>query len=287
MYIVNLKRAMSKLTHSENRIATYLTDNYHDIKGLTSYDLAKKANVGQSTIIRFSQKLGYKSFSDMYEDLLNNNYEFDDVTVNTKEDTTVTNEKLYRGYTESLKEVLKFNPEEVFDQIVDKLFNADKIYCFGAQSTNALAKIFSNRLMEIGIDSVNSDHLFEGISRIRTMKEHDVAFFISTSGESAITLKLARFAKEKGVTVISITGLQDSTLKELSDIVLCCTESIIYTNIKWITNRSSQLFLIDSLFLNLWKRNSEAYNQKINEIDDFTRSDFGGYQLLPDDKENE
>lgn len=286
MFIVNLKRAMPTFTHSENRIATYLTDNLSAIDELSSYDLARKTGVGQSTIIRFSQKLGYKTFKDMVDDILEDDVDaLKSSYIDANEGTVETVEKLKHGYEASLSDILRYNPVDIIEAITEKIYHAEKIFCFGAQSSNFFAGLFVNRLLEIGMEAYNTEDTFRAFSIIRKMKSTDVAFFVSSSGESEVTLRLARAAKKYGITVICITGLQDSTLKSLSDYYMCSDEYIVYTSLKSVTNRCSQLFLIDCLYLNLWKKASDRFNQNIAEVDDFTRKDFGGLSLLPDDSE--
>ncbi|WP_448911125.1 MurR/RpiR family transcriptional regulator, partial [Holdemania massiliensis] len=230
-------------------------------------------------------KLGYKSYKDLYDDLIKSSLNDMDISsVSPEEDTVETNEKLYRSYDATLKEVMDYNPVQTIDIIVDRLYLAEKVFCFGAQSSNILAKLFTNRLLEIGIEAYNSEDNFVAISLLKKMKKNDVAFFVSSSGESTVTNKLARFAKQQGVTLITITGIQDNTLKRMSDYSLCCPEFIIYTNFKSITNRCSQLFLIDCIYLNLWKKDPERHNKSIRELDDITRPEFGGLPLLPDEE---
>lgn len=288
MFIVNLKRALPTFTHSENRIATYLTENMAEIDKLTSYDLAEKTGVGQSTIIRFSQKLGYKTFKDMVDDILENDRDtLKDGSIDASEGTVETIEKLNYSYQAVLGDILKYNSVNIIDEVVDKLYDAQKVFCFGAQSSNYLAALFVDRLLEIGVEAYNTPDTFTAFTTLRRMKAGDVAFFISGSGESKITLRLARLAKKYGITVICITGLQDNTLKSLSDHCLCSAECIVYTSLKSVTNRCAQLFLIDCLYLNLWKKSPVRFNKSISEVDEFTRSEFGGLSLLPDDSGQE
>lgn len=284
MFIVNLKRAMSNFTHSENRIATYLTDNLAAVENLTSYELAEKTKVSQSTIIRFSQKLGYKTFKDMLDDILENDADaLKNSAIRANEDTVETIEKLQYSYTMALQDILRYNPAELIDTIVDLLYRAKKVFCFGAQSSNPLAELFSNRLLEIGIEAHNTADTFSAFTTLRGMKEGDIAFFISATGESEITLRLARFAKQQKLTIICITGLQESTLKALSDYSMCSAEYIVYTSLKSVANRCSQLFLIDCLYLNLWKKDPIRFNESLMAVDEFARKEFGGVQLLPDE----
>ncbi len=51
-------------------------------------------------------------------------------------------------------------------------------------------------------------------------KREDVLLAISTSGKSSNILKAARAAKEKGMTVIALTGREKSELCELADVAI-------------------------------------------------------------------
>ncbi|MDX1618581.1 MAG: SIS domain-containing protein, partial [Balneolaceae bacterium] len=49
----------------------------------------------------------------------------------------------------------------------------------------------------------------------------DLLWALSTSGESPNILRAAEWAKENGITVISFTGCNESTLENISDHCLC------------------------------------------------------------------
>ena len=283
MFYVRLKNAQSKLSKSEYKIATYISENLKKAKDMTSYDLADKTEVSQPTVIRFANKLGYKSFSEMCEDISSSvDLEIDSTMVSPNESTQESIVKLSQNYTSMLKEVINYNDSKLIDKVVKKIIDAKMIFCSGAQSSNSIAELLTNRLLELGLFAYNTTDSFLGFSYIEKMKQNDVAIFISASGESAMTLRLAKLAKEKNVTIIAITGTQNNSLKELADYCLCCSESIIYTNISSLTNRFSQLFLIDCIYLGLWKMDTKRFNKHITEIDGFTRPDFGGFQFKND-----
>ena len=69
MFYTKLKAIYSGLTYSEIKIADYILANQESVTGLTSQQLADLLGLGQSTIIRFSQKMGYKSYRNMLLDL--------------------------------------------------------------------------------------------------------------------------------------------------------------------------------------------------------------------------
>ena len=67
-YSQKLKSIFGDLTYSEEKLAQYIEEHRTEIKDIASQQLADLVGVGQSTVIRFSQKLGYGTFKKMIAD---------------------------------------------------------------------------------------------------------------------------------------------------------------------------------------------------------------------------
>lgn len=65
MFKAKLKAVYQDLTQSEKLVADYILEHIDEIRTITSHQLAVNTHIGQSTIIRFSQKLGYNSFREL------------------------------------------------------------------------------------------------------------------------------------------------------------------------------------------------------------------------------
>lgn len=277
MFLINLKNVLPNLTKTERAIAFYITNNYKEMSEMTSYEFANIMKVGQSTIVRFSQKLGYKSFNDMCDDISKIKEEkIDSTVVDPKEDTYETNNKIYINHNESIKEILNFNDVSTYDDAANKIVNANKVFCIGAQSTGCIAKILSNRLAEYGIDTFFSEDAYESYMYINKMSKNDIAIVISSSGESKKIIDIANLLKKKKINIISITGIQENTIKNISDICFLCPESLIYTNQRALVNNCSQLFIVDCICMNVWKKNSKEYSKNLTDFDSFIIPIFGG-----------
>ena len=61
--------ALTNMTSAENKIAKYISENIDNIADLTSTKLADEVGVSQSTVIKFSQKLGYPTYKRMILDI--------------------------------------------------------------------------------------------------------------------------------------------------------------------------------------------------------------------------
>ena len=98
------------------------------------------------------------------------------------------------------------------------------------------------------------------------MKNTDVIFLVSASGETKETIQIAKAAEKYGVTIVSLTGSHDSTLKNVSSYSLITSDYKIYTDMLNITNRCSQMFIVEMLFLLIWKYNPKEFEKNIQDM---------------------
>lgn len=297
MFIVKLRKNIHKLSYNENLLANYLLANRQTISSMTSYDIAKQAGVAQTSVIRFAKKIGYDSFKDLQVDLLMDENIYDDGRIDPKESTSQTFDRLKNSYSSTLDEVLRFNGLEEFDKISKVLHDAEKVVCYGYETSYVIAKLFSDHLLEIGKDSNSFANAFDCVGAIRNMKKTDVVFLVSASGETKETIQIARAAQKYHVTIVSLTGSHDSTLKKSSSYSLITSDYKIYTNMLNITNRCSQMFIVEMLFLLIWKYNPKEFEKNIQDMNfdldtvagwpmkkEKEEAKFKGRKNLPNDK---
>lgn len=267
MFTVKLRQNLEKLSYNENLIANYLLANRASISSMTSYEIAKNAQVAQTSVIRFAKKIGYASFKDLQIDLLmDEENENDSGHINPKENSVETIGKLQKAYESTLKEVLRFNAIENLETIVNVIYNAEKILCFGAETSTVIAKLFSDHIQEIGKESLCSVTNFDCIGYLRNMKKTDVLFLVSASGETQDTIQIARAAERYGIKIVALTGSHESTLKSIADYSLISSDYKVYTNMLNITNRCSQMFLVETLFLLMWKKDPDRFEKNVQGI---------------------
>lgn len=267
MFSNKLKMKLKDLTYNENLIANYIMSNRQSASSMTSYDIAKNARVAQTAVIRFAKKLGYSSFKELQIDLLYDDFsDGNSGEVNPDEDSVVTIDKVKSAYQSTTEEMLCLNRVENLDEVADIIYNSNKILCFGAETSITMAKLLSDHLVEMGKESYASNNAFDSVSIIHNMNENDVLFMVSASGETIQSVKVANVAKRNNIKIILLTGPHDSSLKRIADYVLITSEYKLYTNMLIINNRCSQMFLIECLFLLIWKKNPINFNEQIRQM---------------------
>jgi DNA-binding MurR/RpiR family transcriptional regulator len=268
MFTSKLSEINDKLTYSEQLIANAILSDYTDFEVVTSVEMAEKVGVGQATVIRFSKKLGYPTFKSMMLDIATDSSFYSSNEVRDDEATRSIMGKLKNLYEVSVDDALTNNTAETIDSAVNAIENANQVFCYGVRTSLALVEIMYYRLLEIGENVIRSLDTLEAISLAQNLTKDDVLFIVSVSGETAEAVTVTKCAKEQGATIISITGSQNNTIQGLSTISLKSAEYDMRAHRFNLVNRCSQLFLLDSIFMKLWKNDDERYIRQILEITD-------------------
>lgn len=267
MFAATLSRYTDKLTYADKRIVNILMSEKEIVK-LTSATVAEKAECGQSTVIRFSQKLGYASFKDMLLDLGKDNSFALTNRLDYEEELSETMIKIKNMYDLSLDDILAANEESYINEAVRLLTNANGILCYGVKSSYSMASLMYYRLVETGMPVFKSDNCQDAVSIVRGLKKGDVIFTVSLSGENKEVIPVLEIARKRGIRILSITstGMRDNTIRSMSNVGLRCGMNDVHTKRFNMVNRTAQLYLIDCIFILLWKRNEERFIKAVEEF---------------------
>lgn len=270
MFKAKLQTSYQNLTQSERLIADYINEHLTDIKTITSHQLATLTNTGQSTIIRFSQKLGYNSFREFLADIsLVKQQELSDYDeIKIDESTYQTNHKVISQYRDILDITLNSNNDETIDHIAKLLWKAKKIIIFGVGNSNLFGEYLANQLIKLGITCLtsNSPHTIFSLIDQADPKE-TVLFLLSESGETYDVVKAAEIAKNNQVPIVVMTRNTKNTLYTYADHLLKTVSFAAKTRLNVTTMRCSQLYLIDIIYLNILKLDYQRFDQLIERAE--------------------
>ena len=99
--------------------------------------------------------------------------------------------------------------------ILKTLQTQNNVFVYGAGRSGLVGKAFAMRLMHLSINVfVIGETVYPAI------KENDVLFVISGSGETSAIVNACKSAKEKKAKIIALTSNLNSTIGKLADLVL-------------------------------------------------------------------
>ncbi len=217
----------NSFSKSFKKIAEYIRYNQSIVSFISINELAKETKTSPATITRFSKSLGFKGYPDFqkifqkeveqqtsYMKGLKNSITEIDNSNNILRDMIRTNIEL-------LQEMDVLEIEKSLDQAVRWIKDSRKLYILGARGSYALAYYLYFMLKEFreGVELMISG-ASDFTDKLLYSQKNDLLFTISFHPYTNFTYQVTEFFKEHGNKVITVTDKKDSTLGNISDLVL-------------------------------------------------------------------
>ena len=200
------------LSKGQKRLAEYIAGNYDKAVFLTAAKLGAAVGVSESTVVRFAVQIGYKGYPEFQralEELVRNklnSIQRMEVTYGRISQSEILTTVL-QSDIEKIKLTIAGIDQKAFEEAVDTILHAKRIYIVGIRSCAPLASFlgfYLNLLFDnvIQIHTNSSSEIFEQMIRIG---EEDALIGISFPRYSMRTLKALEFASNRKAKVISLT----------------------------------------------------------------------------------
>jgi DNA-binding MurR/RpiR family transcriptional regulator len=262
--LVKIRSLLDELSPNERRIARFILDNPGLIRDYSSQNLASSVGVSQSSIVKFSQKLGYQGFPDLklaiHEAVLlgAENAGEPGRKKGSKDSDHPFKEQLYRVKSETLRSTLELNEEGRLKAAVDILEASERIQVIALGSGSLVARNFATMMIQIGMSVIAEVDTYIQLSSVATLGKKDAAFLISFSGHSPRMLEILKNAKRAGARIITLTNYNANPARPLADVQLYSISHAGEFEVPQIVSTTSQQFVVDLLFSLLVQRNPRA-----------------------------
>ncbi|CAM2844075.1 MurR/RpiR family transcriptional regulator [Paenibacillus sediminis] len=257
----------SSLTKAEKKVADAVQSNPEEAVLATVTDLAERAGVGETSVIRFCRALGFRGYHEfklsVAQDLVNmptyitgEIEESDDISAIARK-ITMNNETILKSTHDLL------NPDNL-QRAVDTILSANKIYIYGVGSSGITALDVHYRFMRLGLNvEIQRDAHIIAMSAALA-KRGDVVFGISTSGSTKDLVDPIKQAKENGATIICLTSHAKSPITNYADNVLLIPSKESPFQGGSLSTKIAQIHLLDILSTLIANTNKESTIESIN-----------------------
>ena len=219
-----LKESYDQLSTGQKKVAKLFFEEPNKIAFSPAFEIGKHVDVSESTVIRLTQKIGYKGYAEVQE-IIQKDLSKQRVITQYKEMSTMCNQsfvqELLDADVENIVHLKRVLDEKRMQQVVEKISGARRIYITGNLLSYGLAHFFSSWLNIILGNSElvlnGDDQYYHQLSRISS---EDVLIALIFPRYMRSTLETVEYAKNLGATVISITDSELSPVCLNSDIVL-------------------------------------------------------------------
>lgn len=155
-----IEESGSALTTSEDQIASVLLADPRDLILLSAAQLAERASVHESTVTRFSQKLGFSGYPALRRQLLEDVKQSGDSQQQKllKAAQSYELSAIIEQQMTVLADLHRHVPQETIDAAVQTILAARKVYVVGQDLARHLVVFMERKLRRYGIDVVALEH---------------------------------------------------------------------------------------------------------------------------------
>jgi RpiR family murPQ operon transcriptional repressor len=262
--LLKMRAVREELSVNEKKIADFILSNAALIRDYSSQNLAASVGVSQSSIIKFSQKLNYRGFTDLklaiHESVVKSeNGEPPNETIPVVEEQfDSAPQQLYNLKHEALMTTMELNDERRILSAVEILEKSKRIQIVALGTGSLVARNFASMLIQVGKSVIAEVDTYIQLSSIATLGKGDAVIVISFSGQSSKMIQITRQARKAGVSIISLTNYSANPIRSLADVQLFSVKQNGSFAVPQIISNASQQHVLDVLFSLMLKRDGKA-----------------------------
>lgn len=276
--LLKIRSLMPSFSKKEQKLAEFILNNPKDASRMTISEISSALNVVDSTVFKFTKKLGYSGFRDFRTNLLAEAY---DPAISIHENISAEDspkaiaEKVFSSSANSLSDTLLLLDEENISKALEIMAESESISFYGAGESSVVALDAYQKFLRSPIRCHYIADTHMQLMHASLSGPKDCAFVISHTGATTEMIEVARLAKEGGAKVIVITSFPSQKLATYADICLASVSKEIAYRTESLASRYAQLAIIDTLYTALMFRSSTSKEslRKIREAINFTKVD--------------
>ena len=253
--LVKIRSERDQMSAIERRIADFILENAHLLRDYSSQQLASALGISQSSVVKFSQKIGFKGYPDLKYSVgaavarNGATEEFAPTPAAAKDDFEHLAEGLRLSKIAAEEETRLLNSRASLEQVVGLLDNADKVFVCGLGEDGLYAREFALRLSLLGMTTVHHTDPVLMMANLSTVGGSDTLLVFSEHGALPALSQISRQFQHCQGKVISITRHTANPLRAHADaaLVISAHDPVPYR--EQILYRSALQHLLDLVYV--------------------------------------
>ncbi len=243
-------------TPSEKKVADFFLEDKPGILRMTLADVAAECGISDASVLRFCRSMGYKRWLEFKIDLTRSLHRPSEQLLDeVKEDDPpgVLAKKIFQCSIQALTDTIAVIDEANFAKAITMISQAERTLIVGVGTSGPIAQEMFNRFFRLGIDCRVQTDSYLQVMETALLSSRDVVIVISQTGDSTDPIRTIALAKQKGCSVIVITGNSGSKLTKYADVVLLSVSH--ESRIETMASRIAQYVITHALFVGLMMEN--------------------------------
>ncbi|TNJ68298.1 MurR/RpiR family transcriptional regulator [Paenibacillus hemerocallicola] len=248
--LLKISSIYNSLTKSEQKVADVVMKEPEAAVFYTITDLSEKSGVGETSVIRFCRKLGFKGYQEFKLSVAQNlstpsqNIHGD---IQDHDELSVVVKKISSMNRQNIENTTTLLDEESLRKAIAIIREAKKLYFFGVGSSGITALDAKYRFMRLGYDcsAENDAHIIAMNAAL--LKKGDVVIGVSTSGSTKDLVDALEIARRRGARILCLTSHARSPITQFADVVLLTASKESPLQGGSFSSKMSQIHALDVL----------------------------------------
>ncbi len=253
-----IRSARDEMSANEKKLADFILENAPLIRDYSSQQIAASVGVSQSSVVKFSQKIGYKGFTDLklaiHESVIKQGANvalLQSADARDRSAAVSPREELYRSKSEALLRASELNDERRIDAAVSAIAHAGRVQVIGVGNAYIASRDLSLKLMTLGKAVIAEGDAHLQLSGVATLTRGDCLVACSDLGQEPALIQIVKQAKKAGVAIVSMTGPGGNPVSALADVRLYMASAATETGLSAVLAAVSRQHVVDLVYFAL------------------------------------
>ena len=264
-----IRARFDECSRSQKDVAQYIVDHLDEAAFQTAEELARRANTSSSTVVRFSQALGFEGFPELQAAARE---EYRRVHAKGATNGAVEHEaplfSLDQNESETALAADHLNLEETVrkvsrssvESLIEAIVAADKVLVAGTDQMAFFASYLRHLLMllDLRVDVVASPSQ-EALSRLGRIDDRTLVIGLSAGRPHPLVVRAMKLARHRKARAAAITDATLSEVAKLAHIKLYYSSN----SPAYVRSHTALLSLIQAIAYGVYAQDSAQYDDRI------------------------
>jgi DNA-binding MurR/RpiR family transcriptional regulator len=257
-----------EFSRSQKDVAQYVVDHLDEVAFHTAEELARRASTSSSTVVRFSQALGFEGFPELQE-AAREEYRHHHRTTGGQNgfepaplfslDQTPFEQAVAADHVNVEETARKVSRSEV-EGAIEAIASAERLLIAGTDQMAFFASYLRHLLMLLDIRAeIAASPSQEALSRLGRIDEGTLVIGLSAGRPHPLVVRAMKIARHRKASTLAIV---DATLSEVSKL----SERTLYYSSNspaFVRSHAGLLSLIQALAYGVYSRDAAQYDDRI------------------------
>jgi DNA-binding MurR/RpiR family transcriptional regulator len=265
-----IQARFDECSRSQKDVAQYIVDHLDEAAFQTAEELARRANTSSSTVVRFSQALGFEGFPEL-QAAAREEYRRVHTKTEPKGGASASSTPLFSLDQNEFETALTadhLNVEETarkvsrssVEALIEAIVGAEKVLVAGTDQMAFFASYLRHLLMllDLRVDVVASPSQ-EALSRLGRIDQNTLVIGLSAGRPHPLVVRAMKLARHRKAKTAAITDATLSEVAKLAQIKLYYSSN----SPAYVRSHTALLSLIQALAYGVYAQDSAQYDDRI------------------------